>query len=252
MSLQINTSRSSEQGFTLVELAIVMVIIGLLIGGVLKGQELITNARITSTIANIKSISAAINTFQDKFSGLPGDIANPGTRLAACTGTCATAGNADGQISGVPGAAPAIGVEGVVGFAQLAAADLISGSSSSSGTLIEVMPEINTGGGQSGFMWLGSTDATGAATNNLQPLAANTAYAAIGTNAAVSGTSGSMNITSLAQIDRKIDDGVPLVGSVHAVTSTGTTGGISAADVAAVYNENVTTAKAAAYIRVLN
>ena len=48
--------QTSQAGFTLVELAIVMIIIGLLIAGVLKGQELIANARVTSTVAQIKAI----------------------------------------------------------------------------------------------------------------------------------------------------------------------------------------------------
>jgi prepilin-type N-terminal cleavage/methylation domain-containing protein len=52
--------QTSQAGFTLVELAIVMIIIGLLIAGVLKGQELIANARVTSTVAQVKAIDAAI------------------------------------------------------------------------------------------------------------------------------------------------------------------------------------------------
>jgi prepilin-type N-terminal cleavage/methylation domain-containing protein len=56
---------ASQAGFTLVELAIVMIIIGLLIAGVLKGQELIANARVTSTVAQVKAIDAAISTFKD-------------------------------------------------------------------------------------------------------------------------------------------------------------------------------------------
>ncbi len=47
---------NNQSGFTLVELAIVMIIIGLLIGGILKGQELVSNARVTSTVAQIKGI----------------------------------------------------------------------------------------------------------------------------------------------------------------------------------------------------
>ena len=64
--------QTSQAGFTLVELAIVMIIIGLLIAGVLKGQELIGNARVTATVAQIKGIDAATSTFKDTYSDLPG------------------------------------------------------------------------------------------------------------------------------------------------------------------------------------
>ena len=60
----------AQAGFTLVELAIVMIIIGLLIAGVLKGQALIQNAQVTSTVAQVKSIEAAISTFSDTYATL--------------------------------------------------------------------------------------------------------------------------------------------------------------------------------------
>jgi prepilin-type N-terminal cleavage/methylation domain-containing protein len=79
---------SARAGFTLVELAIVLTIVGLLIAGVLEGQQLIQNQRVTSTIAQIKAYEAAITTFQDKYGQMPGDMANAGSRITNCNANC--------------------------------------------------------------------------------------------------------------------------------------------------------------------
>jgi prepilin-type N-terminal cleavage/methylation domain-containing protein len=71
-----NTATAQNQkGFTLVEIAIVLVIIGLLLGGVLKGQELITNAKIKSVTGDIEGITAAYYAYQDRTGLVPGDTA---------------------------------------------------------------------------------------------------------------------------------------------------------------------------------
>ncbi|MCV6590745.1 MAG: prepilin-type N-terminal cleavage/methylation domain-containing protein, partial [Marinobacterium sp.] len=63
----------SQRGFTLVEIAIVMVIIGLLLGGALKGQEMIQNARVKNLIKFQQEFSAAYFFYQDMYRFLPGD-----------------------------------------------------------------------------------------------------------------------------------------------------------------------------------
>lgn len=68
--------RAKEKGFTLVELAIVLVIIGLIVGGVLVGQDLIKAAEIRAQITQIEQFNAAVNTFRVRFNGVPGDIRN--------------------------------------------------------------------------------------------------------------------------------------------------------------------------------
>ena len=65
--------KSRQDGFTLVEIAIVLVIIGLLLGGILKGQEMITQAKIKNVIADISGVSAAMYGYQDRYRALPGD-----------------------------------------------------------------------------------------------------------------------------------------------------------------------------------
>lgn len=65
--------KKSNQGFTLVEIAIVLVIIGLLLGGILKGQEMITQAKIKNVIADMSGVSAAMYGYQDRYKALPGD-----------------------------------------------------------------------------------------------------------------------------------------------------------------------------------
>ena len=123
-------SVKSQRGFTLVELAIVLVIIGLVIAAVLKGQELIVSARLKSTINQVDGIRAATNTFRDKYNNLPGDFANAQVRIGDIAGvTWAALGDGDGVIEGDGVAAPAVGEETVLFWNQLSAANMISGTS---------------------------------------------------------------------------------------------------------------------------
>jgi prepilin-type N-terminal cleavage/methylation domain-containing protein len=70
-----------QAGFTLIEIAIVLVIIGLLLGGILKGQELINSARVKNLATDFRNIPAFIYGYQDKFRALPGDDANVNNNL---------------------------------------------------------------------------------------------------------------------------------------------------------------------------
>ncbi|MBT0962686.1 type II secretion system protein [Denitromonas iodatirespirans] len=65
--------RRTQRGFTLVEIAVVLVIIGLLLGGVLKGQELINSAKVKSLVQEFNSVSTMVYGYQDRFRFLPGD-----------------------------------------------------------------------------------------------------------------------------------------------------------------------------------
>ena len=87
-----------QSGFTLIELAIVLVIIGLLLGGVLKGQELINSAKVKSLVADFKNVPVYIYGYQDKFKALPGDDTLATTHLgaAATNSTSTTLGFIDG------------------------------------------------------------------------------------------------------------------------------------------------------------
>lgn len=67
--------KRNQSGFTLIEIAIVLVIIGLLLGGVLKGQELINSARVKNLATDFRNIPVFIYGYQDRFRALPGDDA---------------------------------------------------------------------------------------------------------------------------------------------------------------------------------
>lgn len=95
--MYIRTNRQS--GFTLVELAIALVVIGLLIGGILKGRELVDNAKVTKTIRELREYEAAVASFQGAYETLPGDMMDPGDRLPDCAdGTCDYGGDGNGKI----------------------------------------------------------------------------------------------------------------------------------------------------------
>lgn len=89
-----------QQGFTLVEIAIVLIIIGLLLGGILKGQELITSARVRNLADQNSGIQAAYFGFIDRFRRVPGDWAAAEATVAIgetviLPGTVGTVGEID-------------------------------------------------------------------------------------------------------------------------------------------------------------
>ena len=139
---------TKQKGFTLVEIAIVLVIVGLLIGGVLKGQEMITNAKLKRIESDNAGMAAAMFSYQDRYLQLPGDDREAGARFTIySTGIGPLAnGDGDGVIGDglgdgwkttVPsaswadntGTAPAAGEEESKFFGHLRAAGLVPGGS---------------------------------------------------------------------------------------------------------------------------
>ncbi|MFP5403160.1 MAG: type II secretion system protein [Gammaproteobacteria bacterium] len=182
-----------QSGFTLIEIAIVLVIIGLLLGGILKGQELITQGRIRNVANDFQSMTAAINLYQDRYRALPGDDIGAGTRWAA-SGTATTSGDGNGVIAGAYNSGDATD-ESRLFWHHLRHAGLVGGSTSTTGGVGTANPP-NASNGITGVQ-NGAFGITGIVicSNNL--------------------------IAKIAQaIDTQFDDGEPDTGSVRAATGT--------------------------------
>jgi len=134
-----NRKTSTEAGFTLVEIAIVLVIIGLLLGGILKGQEMITQARIKNVINDFNGVTVAVTSYQDRYRALPGDDGNATTRW---TVQAPASGNGNGVIAGLynandgtgTGGAPAAAAESNLFWQHLRIAGFVPGPTSGTGT----------------------------------------------------------------------------------------------------------------------
>lgn len=87
-----------ENGFTLIELSIVLVIIGLIAGGILLGKDLITAASLRGTIKQLDQYKTAVNTFRIKYNCIPGDCANAVSFGLGTSGGPGDNGNGDGLI----------------------------------------------------------------------------------------------------------------------------------------------------------
>ena len=110
------TFHGRQTGFTLVEIAIVLVIVGLILGGVFQGQALVDSARVRAMNSEIDGIRTAMVSFQERYSSKPGDFAKAPLQIDSS----AIAGNGNGRIDD---SAERAGV-----WQQLSLAGFISGS----------------------------------------------------------------------------------------------------------------------------
>jgi prepilin-type N-terminal cleavage/methylation domain-containing protein len=191
-------NKKASQGFTLIEIAIVLVIIGLLLGGVLKGQELITSARVRNLISQQDGIKAAFFGFQDRYRALPGDYANASANIK-CPATCLN-GDGNGQISATgAGGTGATTHEDLLVWTHLTSAGFLNGAynmvaadTASSDTNTPKNP-------YSVYLSL-SYDSTWGVTGNT-----------ISKHNLKTGAQ--IPIEILAEVDRKVDDGQPFGGA---------------------------------------
>ena len=195
-SLSMRSSRRRAQsGFTLVEIAIVLVIIGLLLGGVLKGQELIENGRVKSAAADMNGISAAYNSYLDRYRRLPGDdVGALPARGANWAGVIA--GNGNGVILAPATFAGASESDNF--FQHLRAAGFITGNPAAVGAA--ALP-INAWGGLTNIVNVGSIQGRPASARLLL-------------------CTGNVPGKSASALDVQLDDGNPSLGAFRATVST--------------------------------
>jgi prepilin-type N-terminal cleavage/methylation domain-containing protein len=193
----INTMRKQE-GFTLIEIAIVLVIIGLLLGGVLKGQELINAARVRNIASQLDGVKIAYLGFQDRYRAYPGDMpsATSTTQIPGAPVGCVTAPTCgNGKID--PN-------ENLLVWSHLSKAGFISGSYTGTvdtGVVFQTPTSADSPSNPfGGFLVLsndndyGDTTATPAAVTNIK-------------------TGGNIAVAMVAELDRKVDDGLPGQGT---------------------------------------
>jgi prepilin-type N-terminal cleavage/methylation domain-containing protein len=212
----------NNKGFSLIEMAIVLVIIGLLVGGILKGQELISGSKVKAAIYQINGIVAAYNGYLDRYHAIPGDDGG-GTAGVASRGkswTNVPSGYNKGYLYGADNStvfnpSPA-NSESVYFWQHLKAAGFIPGDPTATSVATGLLPQ-NPFGGLLG-VGLGS-----ASINGMSGTALSVCLGRVPGKAAI-------------QIDMQLDDGKPDSGTVR-----GSTGGNNtppAATAAASYSED--------------
>ena len=191
--------KNNQKGFTLVEIAIVLVIIGLLLGGILKGQEMIVQAKIKNAMADFSGISAAYHGYQDRYRAIPGDDSGAAARWAANTATgatVATSGGGNGVVAGLYNSGTAAD-ESRLWWDHLRRAGFVAGSGSAQPTnAFTGMIGVQTGDG-------GGTPA-----------------AILGGFASLIVCSANIPDKVAIAIDTSMDDGVLLNGTVRAMLQT--------------------------------
>jgi prepilin-type N-terminal cleavage/methylation domain-containing protein len=195
--LHTNNSISArrQSGFTLIEIAIVLVIIGLLLGGVLKGQELITTARVHALNNSVDGITAAWFSFQDRYRAFPGDYLNAQSTVNL---PGAPAGGDGNGLVGDAGGANAPNERGAV-WIHLEAAGYLTGGYTT----------IGIAGNEYGCSPLNCPD-NGFGSGMVLSFGTMNQSGAVAAHELITGRG--IPVQVLAELDRKVDDGLPTTG----------------------------------------
>ena len=165
-------------------------------------------------------MGAAYNGFRDQYNGLPGDLQLAQNRLANCAAPCNN-GDGNGIISVEVGTAPAIGAgaagEGTGFFLHMLAAGLITGLDGTNGVAFgQALPTAPIGGGFMAGDLRVAGNSTGFTDANMRPAP----YVLInGVAGAVAAGTGVLTAAQAGNIDRRLDDGIPISGTIHGQTS---------------------------------
>lgn len=187
-------SKASQGGFTLIEIAIVLVIIGLLLGGVLKGQELINTAKVRALNNTVDGVTAAWFSFQDRYRAFPGDYTQASVNLPGVPSATGD-GNGNGQVDTDPERANV--------WVHLEAAGYIIGNYDSTATVVPDRYDCPIGICPDNGFGVGMVLSFGLQSRGL----AGSAHELI--------TGRGIPVEVLAELDRKVDDGLPETGAMR-------------------------------------
>lgn len=250
-----------RQGFTLVELSIVLVILGLLVGGILAGQSLIRASELRAVSSEYQRYITATMAFRDKYFVIPGDMANAtafwgkdNTNCPSHSGTSATPGTCNGDGNNLIAFSVSANAHGesFQFWKQLALAGLIEGSysglSGPSGNAHHVVGTNAPASKLSNGIW-GTFDNTALALGDANNFAVNyrNVLVAGGANSSAWNSSPILKPEEAWNIDTKLDDGKPGTGKVVAIWRGSCTNSTSATDYASVYALSTTSVSCALY-----
>lgn len=205
----------SQSGFTLVEIAVVLIIIGLLLGAVLKGQELIDNTKAKRAANDMNGVTAAFHGYRDRYNRLPGDD-GPLATLGARGGSWSAVteqGNADGVVGVTLTQAWNGGGEGAAFWQHLRASGLIAGDPAQAG--VAALPH-NAFGGLIGVTSSATMGGLG------------------GLKICMSQVPGKLAVA----LDNQLDDGLPGAGSFRASDATAGSNTSPRTVASSTYNED--------------